>query len=330
MKKTIILATIAILLLVGLLYFGSSLKKNQEGLSETDNEFVVKDFNTIHKVFIADRNGKKITLTRQPTMWVINDTFKVRDDAMNILSNIFKNITIKYIPPIAAQKNIVKEMSAIGIKVELYGENDKKLKSFYVGGSTKDEEATYFISEGSEQPYAMFLPMIPGGLRTMFMTNIEDWKDLYLFREEIENIKSVAVEYPAIPYKNYIITTTGGYSIKPLNDSVPRSPYPVANSYIEKYLIQYKSIAAEAFRNTMPEKDSILQRRPFAAITLTTKENKSHTIKLFPITPDETEAKSQVQIERYFVSSSNGNFYLAQAQQVGALLWDYTSFFKKN
>ena len=50
-------------------------------------DFAVADTSKIDKIFIADMDGKSVTLTRpeQGSLWDLNGRFKAREDAVTLL-----------------------------------------------------------------------------------------------------------------------------------------------------------------------------------------------------------------------------------------------------
>ena len=251
MKNTYLLILLVSILGVGALY----LVKKNTGASTTvtsaDKDFAIKNFDQISKIFLADRNGKKILLERSSDQtWTLNGKYDVRDDAMLMLRQVMSHVEIKTIPTNSATQRIVSDLATLGIKVEAYNQSGEKVKSYYVGGSTKDEMGTYMIMENAEQPYVTHIPMLPGGLRARYMLEEENWKDTRFFKEPIENIKMVKVEYPAMPAKSFVLEhDLARFTVQPLKSNLPKSANPIKRGIAEKYLDQFKNIGAEAFRN---------------------------------------------------------------------------------
>jgi hypothetical protein len=337
MKNTYLLILAVAILGVSALYLLQKDTGASSTITSSDKDFSIKNFDEIYKIFLADRNGKKILLERTADQkWLLNGKFDVRDDAVLMLRQVMSHVEIRTIPTNSATQRIVSDLATLGIKVEAYNQNGEKVKSYYVGGSTKDEMGTYMIMENAEQPYVTHIAMLPGGLRARYMLGEENWKDTRFFKESVENIKMVTVEYPSMPSKSFLLQhDLSTFTVQPLKSTLPKSPNSIKRGIAEKYLDQFKNIGAEAFRNDMPEKDSILRSVPFAIVTVKNLQDKEISIKLYPIpmedlTTEQKEAKLQATIERYFGSCSNGEFYLLQQVVVGKVLWSYDSFFEEN
>ena len=59
-------------------------KDNTSSISE-DNKFHIENISLINKIFLADRSGNTITLTKKGDKWIVNDKFPARKDAINVL-----------------------------------------------------------------------------------------------------------------------------------------------------------------------------------------------------------------------------------------------------
>ena len=89
-KKTYIILTI-ILLLIVLLWQMKSKNSN----SSLAYDFAVTDTSAVSKIFIADLKGNSISLDRMENNWQINNRYKVRNNAMNIILKTIKNISVQ-------------------------------------------------------------------------------------------------------------------------------------------------------------------------------------------------------------------------------------------
>jgi len=191
MKNTLILLVLFLALAGGAFYYLNG-NDSKNTVSESDRNFAVKDIETVHKIFLADRSGKTITLVKKAKKeWEVNGKFRASQNVVENLLTTIKRLRMQSIPPQAARKNIISDIAVHGIKVELYNKADNKLKSYYVGGMTNEEKGTYMIMDGANLPYIMEIPGFEGGLRVRFWKPDEDyWKDLAVFREDIDKIKS--------------------------------------------------------------------------------------------------------------------------------------------
>jgi len=310
----------------------------QSTVAGWDRQFKVENTDQIHKIFIADRKGNTTTLERKGDDWLYEGQHKVRENAMDNLMRAFREMEMKFKPADAAVPTMIKDLATQGLKVELYDESGSNLKTFYIGGGTPDERGTYMIMEGSEQPYVVAMPTWEGNLRPRFNLKGDDWRDKTVFGYNVEDIQSVAVEYPKQQNKSFRVEKTeSGYDVQPFYDFSPTIDKPVRAGAIEAFLNGFKSVGAEAFENENPRRDSVAQQVPFSRITLTTTEGKEIKTAFYPILPDmqtiDTKTGNALQtsaeVERFFLDINDGqDFMLVQQRVFGHLFWAYESFFE--
>lgn len=305
-------------------------------LAGADRAFAVDNIDEIHKIFIADRQGESTTLERKDGYWIYNGKYKARPNAMENLLDAILRVQVKFKPPTAAVDNMVRDLAANGLKVELYNKNDQLLKSYYVGGSTPDERGTYMIMAEAEQPYVTYIPSWEGNLRFRYNLKGEDWRDKTIFNVNQDDIQSVSVEYPKQRNKSFRLEREGnGFQVKPFYEVTPVMNRPLNAAKIESYLEGFKNLAAEAFENKNPRRDSILKLVPFSIISVTDKAGNETVVKLYPIFPEANPEATQLPgadaVERYFADVNNGqDFMLIQHRVFSKILWGYDFFFEEN
>lgn len=321
---------IAIFLLLGGVtvwyYLGG--KKSEKSTLGWDRQFKVEE-KDIQKIFLANRNGVQTTIQRDGNKWKTNGVPASKNAVENLLEAVV-NIQLQSVPPPAATAGIVKELAARGIKVEIYGKSDKKLKTYYIGGVTPDARGTYAILEGSEQPMVVEIPMMQGQIRTRYGMTGDDWRDKHVFEYQPEDIAEVSVEYPQLRNKSFNLKRDGSdWSIKPFYDNVPPINKPLVNGRVEGYLVGFKSLMAEAFQNDFDAKDSIRHTIPFTVISVTDKKGETRKVAFYPtFRTDKTtgEQRSEV-VERYHADMSTGDWMLVQHRVFEKIFWPYDSFF---
>ena len=192
MKKTLILL-ILFLAIGGATFFLTTKKDTKTTILTEERNFAVADIESVYKIFIADRNGKNITLERKIGYWQLNKKYKANSNSVSNLLNTIQRIKIKYTPPKTAIKNIINSIATNNIKIEIYNKSGEKLKSYYIGGVTNDELGTYMIKEEAESPFVTYVPGFEGSLRVRYMTEEIDWRDKAIFRERLSDIQSVSI-----------------------------------------------------------------------------------------------------------------------------------------
>ncbi|MDX1942167.1 MAG: DUF4340 domain-containing protein [Saprospiraceae bacterium] len=334
MKKTLLLLIIFALFGSVATWYLLTQQDEKTTLSAKNQRFAIEDPDEIYKIFIADRKGGTTTLERKNTHWLYNGKYKARQNAMDNLLDAITRVQVKYKPPTAAVDNMVKDLSANGLKVELYNDNNKLIKTYYVGGATPDERGTYMIMEGSNQPYVTYIPSWEGNLRFRYNLTDEDWRDKIIFAYNQDDIQAVSIEYPKQRNQSFRLERSGNdFQIKPFYGTTPTINSSVNLGKVEAFLEGFKSLGAEAFENENPRRDSILQLVPFSIITVADKAGNATVVRLFPIIPLQDPANPRLPnadvVERYFLDWNGQDFMLIQHRVFSKVLWGYDFFFEK-
>ncbi len=338
-NRTVVLLILFVLLGGGTLWYLNSKPEEKTTLLGADREFAFEDTSRIHKIFLADREGETVTLERDGKYWTYNAQYRARPNAVENLLDAIRRVEVKYKPPQAAIPNMVRDLAAYGIKVELYDRRDQLLKSYYVGGGTADERGTHMIMEDAEQPYVCYLPSWEGNIRFRYNLKGEDWRDKTIFQDRPQEIAAISVEYPKQRSKSFRLErTAGGFKVRPFYATTPEINGRVNEGLVRTYLDGFRWIAAEAFETTNPLRDSILQLVPFSTITLKRTDGQEKTVRLFPIFLENEvldpkyglrTTTPNVPAERFFADvQHSGDFMLVQQRVFGKLLWAYPFFYE--
>ncbi|MEM6966741.1 MAG: DUF4340 domain-containing protein [Bacteroidota bacterium] len=340
MNRTLILLLLFVLLGGGTFYLLQNKDQGSTTSKNYNNNFAVENIDEIQKIFIADKEDYRILLERKKDHWLLNKQFKAKRDAIDDLLTTIKNVQMKYTTPRGAEEPMRRNLAVAGIKVEIYGKNDKKLKTYYVGGSTSNNLGTYMIMEDATEPYVVHNPLFQGMLRGKYLKLLDDWKDLTLFGESVEEIQSVSVEYPKQRNKSFKVERgdDGKFDVRPFYQATPTIERPVQPGAIEKFLTGFSLLHAESYSNANPERDSIAQTVPFAVLSLTNTEGETKSGKLFPIIyKDEygnpinflnSSIKSTASVGRYYIDYNDGSFRMIQHRVFERTFWAYDHFFK--
>jgi Domain of unknown function (DUF4340) len=334
MKKTnlIVLALLAIGGSIGAWYLVESKKSNLEGY---DFNFAVKDTAAIAKIFLADREGKTVTLTRENSVkWLVGGKYEAQPDMIKTMLETLNQVDLKMRLPRNAVASVVKDIATEGIKVEVYDKKGKTLRVFYVGGSTSDDRGTFMMMENSNEPYVMQIPGFIGMLRPRFLTDEQDWRDRFAFKMPYESIKMVSVEYPNQKSKSFKLMRDGSnFKVEPFYDIVPRINRPVATGMVEAYLQGFAKLGIEGFEAGNPKADSLKQSPVFAKISVTDTHDKTKVLTLHPFVARNESGEvtksndGNVHIEHYFVDTNDGELMAVQHFVFEKVFWAYEAFF---
>jgi hypothetical protein len=335
MKKNIWYLLVLILLVVAVYFL--VFKNKMTTLNGRDNDFAVADTASINKIFLADMSGKSVTLQRSNLHWIMNNTYPVRNDEIQVLLSTIKDVAVKYPVAEAAHNNVIKKLAANAIKVELYNKTNSLIKSYYVGGPDPLQTGTYMVMPGSDKPYATYIPGFDGYLTTRYSLDTDIWRDRTIFSFDIPQISSVIVNYTDNRKDSSFeidVIHSDSFRIKPLNGKPLNKP--VAKEKLFLYLLAYKFVNAEGYKNYEPTKDSLLHTIPFCTFTVIDKAGIPHVAKCFHKKVsietmqqfDENGQPVSFDVDHYYASINDGkDFVLIQQYHFGRLFKTYDYFF---
>lgn len=279
---------IIIVILLGSISFWFIVNNKKGTLKETLRDFAVSDTAAIDKIFIADKNGGKVTLTRNNKGWSVNGKFQARADAMDILLQTIKKVDIKEPVSKKAQDNVVKQIAAGAIRCEIY-QHGELAKAYYVGAQTQDQTGTYMIlmdpetMKPSAKPFVTYIPGFEGFLNTRYFTDERLWRDRSIMTYVPTDIKSIRMEVPGAPEKSYQVDIHGNndYDVTMLQSGKKLDNIdPMA---VKQYLSYFQQVDFESLDMGMTQKeiDSTLKAQPLNILTVTDVKGKTNKVTFF-------------------------------------------------
>lgn len=281
---------LVLVIVLGSLSFWFFITKNKGTIKETLKDFAVADTASITKIFLADKNGKTITLERKPPLlqWMVNDKYSVRPDAIQTLLNTIKKIDVKEPVGKKAQDNVIKRLASSAIKCEIY-QNNKLTKAYYVGVETPDQTGTYMIlidlenMKPSEKAFITYIPGFEGYLTTRYFVDEKGWRDRTVFQYVPDKIKSVKFEAPSNPENNYEVSVTGTnrFEVKKAGATQPISDLDTLA--VKQYLSYFQQLNFEVFDDGLSQKqiDSTFQTKPINVLTITDYKGKTNKVTFY-------------------------------------------------
>ncbi len=326
MKRNIILLGILILIACIAFYIWKTKDDTSTTIDRAESNFKIEDINSIGRIIITNKMGSRSDLRRVDDHWTINETHKARQTTVEHLLRGINRQDLDHIPNRAATENILTSMAVNGIHVEIFDRGGKELLNYYVGGVTQDERGTFFLKEGTTQPYCLIEPGFDGGLRARYALGPVDWRDVRFWMEDNDAIDTLKVNYPNQRQHSFVIYRKGnGYGIDPMFSTTPRKEGAVTNK-IRSYLTVLSQLACEDFLNDAQEKDSILQMVPFMEINVIYKD-KNSSLRFFPAGQPSTSEFSPP-INRYFIDYSGRDFMIGQHEVMKGAFRSYDYFFE--
>ncbi|HOK38509.1 MAG TPA: DUF4340 domain-containing protein [Bacteroidales bacterium] len=244
MKKTNIILLI-IVVLVGLISLIVYYSQNKD-TARVYRDFAIEDTASINKIFLADKQGKTITLERKDGYWMVNNEYKARRDLIDILLTTIKNLEVTMPVPESKLDFVLRSIAAYGIKTEIY-QNNKLVKTYYVGGAPENNIGTYMILEGSEVPFVVSIPGFSGFLTIRYNTEINEWREKIIFNYKIEDIYQVKIHYPDQPENSFIAVRNSATNYDLLNYDGSPVNFKFDTLKVKDYISRAKFFGFEAF-----------------------------------------------------------------------------------
>ena len=325
MKRNVILALVVALLGTGAWFAYKNKPDSNTNLNRAESNFKVEDPNTIGRIILTHKDGTRSDLKRVDDHWTVNDQYKVRKSNIELLLTGIQLQTLDHIPNAAATKNILPYMISAGIHVEVFDRKGESLLDYYVGGVTPDERGTFFLKEGSDQPYCLVQPGFEGSLRQRYALKPRDWRDVRFWTEDNDKIDTLIVDYPQQHQHAFKIYKKGaGYTVDPLYKTTPILKKE-NETLIRSYFTSLSQLACEDYLIDAPERDSILQLEPFVHMQIVYPDKRNH-IRFYPIgAPAKSEFSAP--FNRYFIDYEGRDFMVAQYNVIKGAFRSYDYFF---
>lgn len=326
-QKHLIILLLIIVLVIAALFLvfnrGTGTFKNNT------KEFSVKDTATITKVFLADKKNRTILLEKAGAGdWILNGTYKARNSGINLLFETFKHLVPKFPVPKSGHDNIVAQLAAASIKVEIYQQvyridlfgvklfpHEKLTKTYYVGGATQDNMGTFMLMEGADVPFVVHLLGFRGYVAPRYSTLEKDWRDHKVFRYNLADIQQVTMEIPEEPENSYKILKQNR-SLELINLETNEIIPQYDTLRLLNFLTAFADIRYEALLNDINAQriDSIINSSPKNILTVIDSKGDSTTIYTY-FKPNNRNA---VDME--------GNLYVHDLDRLYALINDKRDF----
>jgi hypothetical protein len=339
MKKSYILGLIVILLSALAFFIYSNSKKGESSLGpESERDFKIQNPDEVGKIFIAVRNGQKATLEKKNGVWYLDNKYLAHKHRVGNLLNVMSRIQVE----MPVQKNqlarVIKAMSNASLKTEIYSTSGKLLKSYYVGGTPNNEDGNFFMMEGSNNPYLVRKPGLPGQVRIYYDMKYDQWRENDFIAFDVNELKEVSASYSRSPQLSFTIKKEN--NIWQLIPKHPSQKMQNANpSSVEGYLKILKEIKIAKFLNVQWEKDTVNSKLPFVVFDFTLNDNKKIQYKTVEVLDRDgegrlrkvTEADGTIRtlVESFAVLTSEDDLMVLQDKLIQPAFKNYLFFTSK-
>ena len=327
MKRNLILLIIALVAALVVLFVYKNKGDKSTTIDRAESNFKIEDISTIGRIILTHKDGTRSDLKRTGEHWIVNDQHRVRQTNIDHLLTGIQRQHLDHIPNRAATEHIIPTMAVSGIHVEIFDLEGKELLNYYVGGVTQDERGTFFLKEGSSQPYCLNQPGFDGGLRARYALTPVDWRDVRFWMEDTEDIDTLKVDYPKQHQYSFVAYKKGnGYAVDPMYSTTPRLEGDPTNR-VRSYLTIISKLACEDYLNEAHEKDSILQMVPWMDMRMIY-DDRASALKFYPVGPAGTSEFSPT-VNRYFIHYEGKDFMIGQHEVLKGAFRSYSYFFEK-
>ena len=292
MKRKSILFVSGILFLLILTWLSLNLLDNK-GKSDLELiEFSIEDTTNITKIIITDPSSLSISLENKNGLWTEANGDCVSQQNVSFILDAAKNIEFKgYLPKNSITK-FTELMASQHTKVEFFVDGEWE-KTWYIGPSAQDHYGQIMLletkSDGrSIQPVMMRIKGLKGIIEPRFFADKRKWMCTNIFALDLEEIKSVNVEFLDDPNRSFNIKNNAyNFTVKQGKNLLPF----VDTSNIYRYLQAYKKIHFDKpnYELSKNQCDSLKKSMPFCKLTVQQSNGSSTLLKLYRITAKEEE-----------------------------------------
>ncbi|MFO7617066.1 MAG: DUF4340 domain-containing protein [Bacteroidales bacterium] len=331
MKRNQIILIIVILL--GIVAFWLVSRNTHQTIRRELRDFAIEDTASVTRIFMVRKDNASVTLTRENGVWMVNDKYPARGDAMDVLMKTLNRIRVKSPVSKAMLDNAVKMLATRNTKVEVY-KGRKLLKTIYVGGPTQDQMGTFMMLEGSSVPFLVHIPGFTGYLSTRFFVEEDAWKSTDLFKYNFDDITAVTVNNPEKPDESFRVENAGGNNFRIVSTTGIEAPGPVDTLRIKFYLNQFEKVGFEFHADGFPQlnKDSLLAAQPYRQISLLDRRGKETTVTAYRrYANGKTDVDGEPLLwddERLWAVINDNEWVVIQYYVFDGLFRDYSEFFQ--
>jgi hypothetical protein len=293
-NKYYIIAVIVLSAIVLFLYLNNS----STTFRRSNSDFAVDDTSNVTMIFMSDKNNNTLKMNRTlpGNKWIVNDKYPGQKFNIDMLMETMLNLQVKHPVPLAAHNNIIKEMAANSVKVEVYQQvyrleifgvklfrHEKLTKVYYVGGAAQDNHGTFMLMEHSTEPFVTYLPGLRGFVSPRYTPIEKYWRDYTVFKKNLQEIASIKVEFPSIPQQSFEIVSRFQQQLEMRDLSTQSVIRDFDTLKVMNFLAAFRNLNFEAILNDMDKakKDSILSSVPFVVITLTDTAGVVNSVKTY-------------------------------------------------
>ena len=279
---------------------------NEERFDEKD--FSISNSEIINKIIMSDKSGTKIILLKNENGWKINNHYKVWERKIDYTLGVMEDIRIK--SPVSEKKMmyVIENISTTGVKVEIFEQN-KRIRSYYIGGNTPDHLGTYMIVEKSTNAYIVHIPnRQPGilnpkyGIEGIYL-NEDLWREPIKISIPSEEIQKVKVEDFINENQSFTMNMEDESLTDFENNEVKMDVrgYPLFASF-------FKKLECGSYKPNLKTSDLVLSKKIF----ITHNKTIDSLIIYDETAIQKAQKKSNTEVEHLFATLNNSELVIIQ------------------
>ncbi|MCI4670900.1 MAG: DUF4340 domain-containing protein [Bacteroidia bacterium] len=200
--RTLIL--LLVLVLGAGVYFFFFYGKEGSSLSFNESNFSVEDTASVSKMtltrVIQGEEKLRLSLEKKGGKWRVNEKFDAFEPRVQQTLDVLYKMKVREALTASAKQSGIKFFNALHTRLDIYQEG-KLSKSILIGTQTKDAKGTVMMINGSNSPYVLEIPGLPGYLNVYFPMDLNIWRENLLFYATKEDILSFEIVFDSLPAK---------------------------------------------------------------------------------------------------------------------------------
>lgn len=251
----------------------------------------------VEKIYMADKENHQVTLDYvNDSLWLVDGQFPANQHSVDLLLQTLSDMRIRSQVNKAAEKNVIRQMAAKSIKVEVYFKDyriswfNDKLRLFpfqnrrvvYVGHDTQDMMATYMYREGDKNTYIVNIPGFRGCLSPRFVVDHYAWRSHSIVSLPVQRIAKVELQIPATPDESFSVDRVGdGFVFNLLNPPHQADGFDTAR--VAQLLSSFVNLNFDEYARAVPkvELDTTFSAAPRTILNITDIDGNTHSLKTY-------------------------------------------------
>lgn len=261
-------------------------------------DYHIEDTSSITKIFLADKENNEVTLMHEAdTTWTVNGQYPANQPLVDLLLETLNTMRIRQQVNKNAIPNAIKDISAHGIKVEIYQNEpfinwfggkvrlftrERLTTTYYVGRETQDKMASFMYRKGDDAPYIIHIPGFRGFLTPRFVTDPLKWRSHTIVDLNVREIERVELEIPEQPQESFAIVREGeGFAMELLQNHQRVDGFDTAR--VAQMLSSFTWLNFDEFASIVPNSfaDSCVQGTPRAILRITDTKGTRSEVKTY-------------------------------------------------